>query len=216
MHSLTAQKRDGQISNFQFPISAFPERLHRTEHSKELSFMAKIMITGGAKNGEIMDLQNADLVLGRHDDCDLILDDTRASSHHARLYRDKTEWMLSDLKSTNGTRVNQQPVSTVTLRDNDLIEIGDTQIRFQADGRAEHAPQDKAGVTPAPAVQTPAAKAPVTTTTDDLALVEQMSRRMDAIRQETAKVIVGQREVLDQNLMCMIAGGHALLMGMPG
>ena len=192
--------------------------------------MAKITITGGAKNGEIIDLQNADLVLGRHADCDLILDDTRASSHHARLYRDKTEWMLTDLKSTNGTRVNQQPVSTVTLRDNDLIEIGDTQIRFQADGHAEQAdtigdtkihfqtgahaeqaPHDKAGVTPAPAVQSP-----VTTTTDDLALVEQMSKHMDVIRQETAKVIVGQREVLDQILMCMIAGGHALLVGMPG
>jgi len=178
--------------------------------------MAKIMITGGAKNGEIIDLQTADLVLGRHSDCDLILDDTRASSHHARLYRDKTEWMLADLKSTNGTLVNQQPVSTVTLRDNDLIEIGDTQIRFKADGRAEQSPRDKAGVAPAPAVQAPAAKPPVTTTADDLALVEQMSKHMDIIRAETAKVIVGQREVLDQILMCMIAGGHALLVGMPG
>ncbi|MCG2658889.1 MAG: AAA family ATPase [Kiritimatiellae bacterium] len=183
--------------------------------------MAKITIAGGAKNGEIIDLQNADLVLGRHSDCDLVLDDTRASSHHARLYRDKTEWMLTDLKSTNGTLVNQQPVSTVTLQDNDLIEIGDTQISFHADGHAEPSPQDKAGVTPAPAVQAPAAKAPaakapVTTTAEDLALVEQMSKHMDAIRQETAKVIVGQREVLDQILMCMIAGGHALLVGMPG
>ena len=178
--------------------------------------MAKIIITGGAKNGEIIDLQTADLVLGRHADCDLILDDTRASSHHARLYRNKTEWMLTDLKSTNGTLVNQQPVSTVTLRDNDLIEIGDTQIRFQANGRAEQAPQDKAGVTKAPPVQAPPAKAPVMTTADDLALVEQMSKHMDVIRAETAKVIVGQREVLDQILMCMIAGGHALLVGMPG
>ncbi|MDP2991602.1 MAG: AAA family ATPase, partial [Kiritimatiellota bacterium] len=200
--------------------------------------MAKITITGGAKNGEIIDLQTADLVLGRHSDCDLILDDTRASSHHARLYRAKTEWMLTDLKSTNGTLVNQQPVSTVTLRDNDLIEIGDTQIRFQADGHAEQARDNigdtkihfqadgrtepspsgsrRTGVTPAPAVQAPAAKPPVMTTTEDLALVEQMSKHMDAIRQETAKVIVGQREVLDQILMCMIAGGHALLVGMPG
>ena len=183
--------------------------------------MAKIIITGGTKNGEIIDLQTADLVLGRHSDCDLILEDTRASSHHVRLYQDKTEWMLTDLKSTNGTLVNQQPVSTVTLQDNDLIEIGDTQIRFQANWHAEQTQQDMAGVTPAsavqaPAVQAPAAKEAVATTANDLALVEQMSKHMDAIRQETAKVIVGQREVLDQILMCMIAGGHALLIGMPG
>ncbi|MDD5482945.1 MAG: MoxR family ATPase [Kiritimatiellae bacterium] len=43
-----------------------------------------------------------------------------------------------------------------------------------------------------------------------------MSRNTEAIRREVAKVIVGQREVLDQVLMCMIAGGHALLIGLPG
>ncbi|MFA5042910.1 MAG: AAA family ATPase [Kiritimatiellia bacterium] len=171
--------------------------------------MAKITLTDGAKNTNTIDLHDADLVIGRQDDCDLILGGTHASSHHARLYRDKGEWMLADLKSTNGTLVNRQPISTVTLRDNDLIEIGAVQIRFQADGRAEPAPQTKAG---APA----AAKPPPAATADDLALVEQMSRHMDAIRQETGKVIVGQREVLDQVLMCMIAGGHALLVGMPG
>ncbi|MBI2438124.1 MAG: FHA domain-containing protein, partial [Lentisphaerae bacterium] len=70
--------------------------------------MAKLMITGGGRNGETFPLESDDLVLGRHADCDLILDDTRASSHHARLYREENEWMLSDLKSTNGTVVNQQ------------------------------------------------------------------------------------------------------------
>ncbi len=168
--------------------------------------MAKITISGGAKNGEIIELRNADLVLGRHSDCDLILDDTQASSHHARIYRDKAAWMLADLNSTNGTLVNQQPATTVILQDNDLIEIGDIHIRFQDDGHAELEPQKQAAA-PASAPQA---------TPDDLALVEQMSKNMDMIRQETAKVIVGQREVLDQILMCMIAGGHALLVGMPG
>ena len=168
--------------------------------------MAKIVIVDGAKKGEIIDLKNTDLVLGRHADCDLILDDNRASSHHARIHRDKDAWILTDLKSTNGTLVNQQTVTTVNLRDNDLIAIGNTQFRFQADGTVEKAPPAKA--------DTP--KEASSATADDLALVEQMSKHMDAIRQETAKVIVGQNEVLDQILMCMIAGGHALLVGMPG
>jgi MoxR-like ATPase len=50
----------------------------------------------------------------------------------------------------------------------------------------------------------------------DVKLVQQMSERTDRIRNEVGKVIVGQREVLDQVLMCMIAGGHALLIGLPG
>ena len=94
--------------------------------------MAKIMITGGDKNGEIIDLQNAELVLGRYADCDLILDDTRASSHHARLYRDKTAWMLTDLKSTNGTLVNGREVTGVRdLSEGDRIEIGETVFEVQ-------------------------------------------------------------------------------------
>jgi len=54
------------------------------------------------------------------------------------------------------------------------------------------------------------------TTDQDVKIVQQMAERTDKIRKEVGKVIVGQREVLDQVLMCMIAGGHALLIGLPG
>ncbi|MFM8981679.1 MAG: AAA family ATPase [Spartobacteria bacterium] len=38
----------------------------------------------------------------------------------------------------------------------------------------------------------------------------------DRIRAEVGKVIIGQRDVLDQILMCILANGHALLIGLPG
>ncbi|MBI2440978.1 MAG: AAA family ATPase [Lentisphaerae bacterium] len=185
--------------------------------------MAKLMIASGERQGEIIALASDDFVLGRHADCDLVLDDARASSHHARLYREQNGWMLADLKSTNGTLVNQQRIATVTLRDDDLIEIGDTQLRFQANEHASHdrgSPAELPGQARAGA-QALTGNAPeqahgVAATADDLALVEQMSKRTDAIRQEVAKVVVGQREVLSQVLMCMLGGGHALLVGMPG
>jgi MoxR-like ATPase len=50
----------------------------------------------------------------------------------------------------------------------------------------------------------------------DLDLVQEMKARTDAIREEVGKVIVGQTEVLDQILMVLLAGGHGLLVGMPG
>jgi MoxR-like ATPase len=61
-----------------------------------------------------------------------------------------------------------------------------------------------------------AAAEPEPASEEDLALVRQMQRRTDAIRQEVSKVIVGQREVLDQILMVLLAGGHGLLVGLPG
>ena len=46
--------------------------------------------------------------------------------------------------------------------------------------------------------------------------VEQFQRRIGALREEIGKVIVGNREVVDGALTCMLAGSHALLEGVPG
>jgi MoxR-like ATPase len=40
--------------------------------------------------------------------------------------------------------------------------------------------------------------------------------RLDRVRQEVAKIIVGQHEVVDGVLICLVAGGHVLLEGVPG
>lgn len=160
-----------------------------------------------------IELKNNDVIIGRHEDCDIVLHDGLASGHHARLRRKGAEWTIADLNSTNGTDLNNSPLTSATLKDGDIITIGSVKIVFSDDGSAEMPLEPtaaKKASSPAPIVE--AAK----TSEADLALVEQMSRNTDAIRQEVAKVIVGQREVLDQVLMCMIAGGHALLVGLPG
>ncbi len=46
--------------------------------------------------------------------------------------------------------------------------------------------------------------------------VEQFGRSIAALREEIAKTIVGNRDVVDGVLTCMLAGGHALLEGVPG
>lgn len=51
---------------------------------------------------------------------------------------------------------------------------------------------------------------------DDLAAVERCKQAHERIRSELAKVIVGQQDVIEQVLITMFAGGHALLEGVPG
>lgn len=46
--------------------------------------------------------------------------------------------------------------------------------------------------------------------------LEQWTSAIQAIREEIGRVIVGQREVVEQVLWCIFAGGHALLEGIPG
>ena len=51
---------------------------------------------------------------------------------------------------------------------------------------------------------------------DDLAAVARCEQVYNRIRDELAKVIVGQNEVIEQTLVAMFARGHALLEGVPG
>src|ERR1700682_2556663 len=54
---------------------------------------------------------------------------------------------------------------------------------------------------------------------DSEAVREQVTlfrKRVDELRAEIAKSIVGNREVVDGVITCMLAGGHALLEGVPG
>lgn len=50
----------------------------------------------------------------------------------------------------------------------------------------------------------------------DVAAIEQFVKKYNALRNEVAKVIVGQDEVVNQILISIFSGGHALLIGVPG
>lgn len=68
-------------------------------------------------------------VIGRHPQCTVRLDDSFVSTEHAQLTWDRGRWWISDLGSTNGTRVNGQPVTAPTgLRYGDVIELGDVRL----------------------------------------------------------------------------------------
>ena len=51
---------------------------------------------------------------------------------------------------------------------------------------------------------------------DDVAAVQRCEKAYNKLRDELAKVIVGQSEVIEQVLVAMFARGHALLEGVPG
>jgi MoxR-like ATPase len=159
--------------------------------------MAEIEFKKGPLSGRRVALTSRKYTIGRRPDMDLILEDVRASSAHAELRPENGAWKIVDLGSSNGTLLNHADVKSATLASGDLIQIGDSVFVFHANGA-------------------PAAEAVVAASGDELALVEKMRGNTERIRREVGKVIVGQREVLDQVLMCILANGHALLIGLPG
>ena len=74
----------------------------------------------------------APINIGRAPDCELVLRDTRVSRRHARLTARNGVLVLTDLGSTNGTRVNGQRVTEVVLGAGDRILIGETTLLIEA------------------------------------------------------------------------------------
>ena len=63
--------------------------------------------------------------IGRDIGCDMVLPDPTVSRWHAGLKREDSGWMLDDLGSTNGTRLNGWRVRAwVPVRDGDLVSFG--------------------------------------------------------------------------------------------
>ncbi len=69
-----------------------------------------------------------ELLLGRDLGCDVVLANPTVSRRHARLrYRDGG-WVVQDLRSTNGTRVNDKRVVRCRLRPGDLLLVGEQHL----------------------------------------------------------------------------------------
>ncbi|PWA08594.1 AAA family ATPase [Flavobacterium laiguense] len=50
----------------------------------------------------------------------------------------------------------------------------------------------------------------------DVAAIQNLVQKRKELKKEIAKIIVGQEAVVDQILLCIFSGGHALLVGVPG
>jgi pSer/pThr/pTyr-binding forkhead associated (FHA) protein len=87
----------------------------------------------GHDSGMIYDL-DADVVLGRGDQAEIRLDDPFASSRHARIYRQGAILVIEDLRSTNGTYLNEELLETPRpLHPGDRVRIGDSEFTFEID-----------------------------------------------------------------------------------
>jgi pSer/pThr/pTyr-binding forkhead associated (FHA) protein len=83
------------------------------------------------------------ITLGRAPDNMIVLEDASVSGRHAQLQRSGDVYRVKDLGSTNGTRVNSETITEVTLRFGDRLRFGKVEARFEADlaGGAEPLPE---------------------------------------------------------------------------
>ena len=85
----------------------------------------------GLQAGSAYDLSDGAL-LGRGDQADIVLQDSFASTRHARLVPHGDVIVLEDLGSTNGTYLNEEPLrGPQPLHPGDKIRIGDSVFTFE-------------------------------------------------------------------------------------
>ncbi|HNX36386.1 MAG TPA: AAA family ATPase, partial [Kiritimatiellia bacterium] len=183
--------------------------------------MAKLFIQQPEGDQLLTELDNTQAYLiGRKEDCSICIPAESISGHHAQLSPSEQGWVLQDLGSSNGTSVNGQAIGQTLLANGAQIMLGEQVVLLFLDesAAAEPALAAEAAAQPGKKEEKKAKKDLKVqgASEEDLKLVKAMSLRSEKIRDEIAKVIIGQVDVIDQVLMVIIAGGHGLLVGMPG
>ena len=98
--------------------------------AKSFQAMAKIQYTTpDGTTGEV-ELTAERMTLGRADDNQLIIPDASVSSHHGEVALDGDTWVLTDLGSTNGTKVDGNRVERVELGDGGAFALGNVECVF--------------------------------------------------------------------------------------
>jgi pilus assembly protein CpaF len=96
-----------------------------------MSFAIIISEKGGAERRELF--EKGDVTVGRVQGNDLMLPKGNVSKRHAKLVFLNGRFIVSDLKSTNGTYVNGRKIAAATIvREGDKIYVGDFVLRFEA------------------------------------------------------------------------------------
>ena len=92
----------------------------------------RLEILNGGFEGMTYDLNTEEIVIGRNPTTDITLLDEGISREHAVILydADAVGYVIEDLQSTNGTKVNGKRIRSAPLAEGDEIQIGQTLFRF--------------------------------------------------------------------------------------
>jgi pSer/pThr/pTyr-binding forkhead associated (FHA) protein len=105
------------------------EYLERTITLQERPVLA---ITRGPGVGQVFNLSETSATsIGRSRANDIQVDDVSISGQHCRVRSEEGRFVVHDLKSTNGTLVNDRRISRHILEEGDVIQIGETALQYR-------------------------------------------------------------------------------------
>ena len=92
--------------------------------------LVTLRVLDGADRGRVFENQPTPMTIGREEGNTIQLNDERVSRFHIKIQEDDNKLVLTDLESTNGTKVNGETVKLWILRHGDVITVGRTVLLF--------------------------------------------------------------------------------------
>jgi hypothetical protein len=92
--------------------------------------LVTLRVLDGADRGRVYDSLPTPVAIGREEGNSVQLNDDRVSRFHIKIQEDDQKLVLTDLESTNGTKVNGENVQLWILRHGDVISVGRTMLLF--------------------------------------------------------------------------------------
>ena len=103
----------------------------------------KLILAKGEPRGKVISAGKDSLVIGRQDDCGLVISSSKVSRHHCRIDIGDNAASLTDLGSANGTFLNGRKItSAAPLSPGDKVVVGPLGFVVEIDGNHTAAPLD--------------------------------------------------------------------------
>ena len=89
-----------------------------------------LRVIDGADRGRVFEDLHTPVTLGREEGNSIQLNDERVSRFHVKIQEDQDKIVVTDLESTNGTRINGEDIQLRILRYGDIISLGRSVLLF--------------------------------------------------------------------------------------
>jgi FHA domain len=106
--------------------------------------MPRLVAQSAEFAGKSFDLTDKEIPVGRVADNKIQLEHASISGHHAVFKLDSLDYVIKDLDSTNGTRINGERITEQKLRRNDILRLGNIELLYDS----EHSPPGQPMPTP--------------------------------------------------------------------
>lgn len=162
--------------------------------------MSKLIVLEGPDAGSKFAFTEGRVLIGRGEECQIRLNQGSISRQHASLTFMGDGWLLEDNNSHNGVFVDGTQIDRLLLKNTIQIRLGTINMTFEAGDE----------------IKLPSPDAMPSEEGASLDQIKAMGSITSSIYSEFGRVIIGQKQVAEELLIAIAAGGHCLMIGLPG